>query len=243
MKNNESMIFVFIASIIIGVLISLNFNFKRTSNSFQISAQQYQEAYNQRNKLYSEISNLRESNHNMTNKINKYKYSDSKAEKLIEDVNKELNYNKMIAGFSSVKGKGIKMIIRDGSTEFPEGDENNILILLRTLHDDDMIKVVNELKVAGAQAIAINNQRVLPNTEIFCSWAFLRINGEQIPAPFVVNVVGDPDVLENTLMRDDGFIRTLINRGIEVEISKENEMIMPAEIGTISYDNLTLSSK
>lgn len=243
MKNNESMIFVFIASIIIGVLISLNFNFKRTSNSYQISAQQYQEAYNQRNKLYSEISNLRESNHNMTNKINKYKYSDSKTEKLIEDINKELNYNNMVAGFSPVRGTGIKMTIKDGSTEFPQGDESNILILLRTLHDDDMIKVVNELKVAGAQAIAINNQRVLPNTEIFCSWAFLRINGEQIPAPFVVNVIGDPDVLETTLMRDDGFIKSLINRGIEVEISKENDITMPSDTGTISYDNLTLSSK
>jgi uncharacterized protein YlxW (UPF0749 family) len=245
MKNNEASIFVFIASIIIGILIALNINLKGTSRSFQMSAKQYQDAYNQKNKLYAEVSNLKDSNSKMSDKINKYKYDDTKNQKLTQDIDNEFNDNNMEIGFSAVKGNGVKLVINDGTIDDPKGyeQENTQLILLKTLHDDDMIKVVNELRVAGAEAISINGQRVLPNTEILCSWAFLRINGHQIPAPFEVTAIGDPDTLDSTLQRDDGFIRSLINRGIQVDITKENNLKIDPYIGDISYNNLTPKTK
>lgn len=46
MKNNEASTFVFIASIIIGILISMNISFTRTTDRVFLSAKQYQDSYN-----------------------------------------------------------------------------------------------------------------------------------------------------------------------------------------------------
>lgn len=238
MKNNESTIFVFIASIIIGVLISLNINFKGNISSFQMSAKQYQDAYNQRNKLYVEISNIRQNNNNIIKKINTYKLTELKNEKITDVMNEELDDNNRLVGFKGAMGPGLIITIRDGTSDYPSDYESQSTILYRILHDDDMIRVVNELKVGGAEAISINGERVLLNTEIICSWAFLRMNGEKLPVPFIVTAIGDPDALEANLKRDGGYIRTLINRGIQVDIKKSNEVIVPAYNGNSNFDNL-----
>ncbi len=57
MKNNEATIFVFIASIIVGLLIAMNIGFEGKNNFLDVK--QYDEAYNERTKLYSEINNLK----------------------------------------------------------------------------------------------------------------------------------------------------------------------------------------
>lgn len=246
MRNNEASIFVFIASIIIGILIALNINLKGTTRSFQMSAKQYQDAYNQKNKLYGEVSNLRDSNSKMMEKMNKYKYDDTKSEKITQDINDEANSNKMEVGLSAAKGKGVKITLRDGTIDTTEGYEyeNTQLILLRTIHDDDMIRVVNELRVAGAEAISIGGQRVLPNTAILCNWAFLNINGVQIPGPsFEVYAIGDPDTLDSILKRDDGFIRSLMNRGVEISIEKKDNINIDPYLGDANFSNLTPKTK
>lgn len=61
MKNNEANLFVFIASIIIGLLISLTFNFNYSSNRIILDSKQYEDAYNEKNKLMNDISNLMDS--------------------------------------------------------------------------------------------------------------------------------------------------------------------------------------
>lgn len=48
---------------------------------------------------------------------------------------------------------------------------------LRLVHDMDIMQVINDIKNSGAEAISINGQRVVDKTEIYCSGAFLRING------------------------------------------------------------------
>ena len=62
MKNNEATIFVFIASIIIGLLIAMNIGFEGKSNFLDVK--QYNEAYNERSKLYSELNNLKQQYYN-----------------------------------------------------------------------------------------------------------------------------------------------------------------------------------
>ena len=73
MKNNEATVFVFIASIIMGVLISLNLNVKNQNKYVPLSSKEYQEALNKRNKLYKDISELKHDNTDLKQKINKYK--------------------------------------------------------------------------------------------------------------------------------------------------------------------------
>lgn len=106
-----------------------------------------------------------------------------------------------------------------------------------------MIKVINELKAAGAEAISINNQRIIYNTEIYCGGQFLRMNGVKIPAPFYVNVIGDPEKMENQIMRDGSYIKTLMNRGIKVQITKSDDITMPAYISDMNSKYMEPNTK
>ena len=70
MKNNEATIFVFIASVIIGILISMNIGFKGKINFLDV--QQYDQAYNERTKLYSQLNNLKQQYYSTNAKLKKY---------------------------------------------------------------------------------------------------------------------------------------------------------------------------
>lgn len=243
MKNREFTIFIFIASVIVGLLISMNISFDGNETPKILNAKEYQEAYNKRNNLYNEISKLKENNRELQKKINNYTRSDETTEKVSKDMTDELKKNLMLTGMSEVQGPGLKIVLEDGGESFNGEVVDNLMRLLRTIHDDDMIKVINELKVAGAEAISINNQRIVYNTEIYCGGQFLRMNGVKIPAPFYVNVIGDPDKIENQIMRDGSYIKTLMNRGIKVEITKSDDIIMPAYISDMKPKYMTSNEK
>lgn len=205
----------------------------------QLSAKQYQEQINERSKLLTDISKLKHSNTEVTDKINEYTYGGRKDQRVIEDIKEEIEYNNMIIGTNSVKGDGIQIVLKDGIDNITEEVQDNTLLLVKTLHDNDMIQVINELKLAGAQAISINNQRVLPNSEVMCGWAFLRINGVKTPGPFTVKVIGNPNILISILDRTDSYIRTLKNREISVEITRKNGLVISGYNGELNYSNLS----
>ena len=50
------------------------------------------------------------------------------------------------------------------------------------VHAEDLISIVNELKNAGAEAISINDQRIVSNTVIECIGAVIKINGQRVGA-------------------------------------------------------------
>lgn len=243
MKNREFTIFIFIASVIVGILISMNISLDGNETPKILNAKEYQEAYNKRNNLYNEISKLKENNRELQKKINNYTRSDETTDRVSKDMTDELKKNLMITGMTEVQGPGLKIVLEDGGESFDGEVVDNLMRLLRTIHDDDMIKVINELKVAGAEAISINNQRIIYNTEIYCGGQFLRMNGVKIPAPFYVNVIGDPDKIENQIMRDGSYIKTLMNRGIKVEITKSDDIIMPAYISDMKPKYMTPNEK
>lgn len=243
MKNREFTIFIFTASVIVGILISMNISFDGIETTKVLNAREYQEAYNKRNNLYNEISKLKENNRDLQKKINNYSKNDEDDSKISKDMINELNENLMLTGMEAVKGPGLKIVLEDGGEAFSGEVVDDFMRLLRTIHDDDMIKVINELKAAGAEAISINNQRIIYNTEIYCGGQFLRMNGVKIPAPFYVNVIGDKDKIENQIMRDGSYIKTLMNRGIKVEISKSDDVMIPAYISEINSQYMHPTNK
>lgn len=238
MKGRNIKVMTFLMSVIIGILVVGNINFSNDTKYIQLSTKEYQQAYAERNQLLSDISKLKHSNDDAKNKINNYTYGGKQDQKVLDDMNQEIEYNKMTIGFDPVKGQGVKIFLSDGIDTLTEQEQDNTLLLVKTLHDNDMMKLVNELKLAGAQAISINGQRVLPNSEIMCGWAFLRINGIKTPGPFTVEAIGDKDVLSSVLERNDSYVKMLRNRDIKVDISKEDEIHLSGYSGDDNYNNL-----
>ncbi|MCM8711011.1 DUF881 domain-containing protein [Clostridium sp. SYSU_GA19001] len=231
MKNNEASLFVFIASVIIGILISLNINFNRTYNRFFLSTKEYQDAYNDRTKLRNEVSNLQDEYEELSSKLLKYEYGDKNYYSVIGELKDELYKNKMITGQLDVEGEGIKLTLNDGSNDFYDSYDESILD--RIVHNYDIFYVINDLRNAGAEAISINGQRVIDRTEVYCDGPLLRVNGVKIAAPFYINAIGKKEVLKNYMLSDEGYLNYLKIRQIYVYLEEADNIKIQAYTNVI----------
>ncbi len=169
---------------------------------------------------------------------------DSELQKEIEKAtenNSELEYaknqitdgNKMI-GLSEVKGPGVIIKVEDSKIDpNAEMNLNNLLV-----HDMDLLKVINELKNAGAEAIAINDQRIISTTSIICGGNTISINGTKIGSPFEIKAIGSPEALAN-LERPGGCINNLKEKGLIAELKKDNNITIPKYSGVLNFKYLS----
>ena len=225
MKNNKSFFFVFIATIILGALISMNFNFEGIQ-SYSLNAREYQNAIEERAKLYKDIGNLKEDNIEKKDKIENYKNNYTKNDKILEDMKAQITDYEMYIGLTKIEGSGIVLKIDDGKTNARE--ENTDEINNKLLHDNDMALVLNELRAAGAEAISVNNHRIVPWSGVTCNWAFILFDDEEMEyAPFNIYVIGDPEKLKAALLEDGSHVRELMFRKLSVNIEKIDKIIMP----------------
>ena len=102
------------------------------------------------------------------------------------------------------------------------------------VHDKDILKIVNELKNAGAEAISINDQRVVLTTSIICGGNVININGEKIGSPFVIKAIGLPETMAN-LSRPGGYLSELEDRKLKVDLKKSNDITIPKYMGVLNF--------
>ncbi len=137
--------------------------------------------------------------------------------------------NKMI-GMTEVTGPGVIVTLSDGKKDPSTVLNASDLIV----HDADVLSVINELKNAGAEAISINNQRIVPTTSISCGGNIIEINGEKVGAPFEIKAIGLPEQL-SALSRQGGYLEILKEASVGVELKKSNRITIPKYTGVITY--------
>lgn len=123
---------------------------------------------------------------------------------------KELKELNMYLGLTDVEGEGVTITLRDNTSSLISTAEDLV-------HDGDLRAVVNELKNAGAEAISINGQRIVPSTSINCVGTVIQVNDEVVGGPFIIKAIGNKENLKGGVMRPGGFIELLISDGINVE--------------------------
>ena len=136
--------------------------------------------------------------------------------------------NKMI-GLTEVTGSGVIVTLSDGKKDATTLNASDIIV-----HDTDILSVINELKNAGAEAIAINDQRIVPTSSISCGGNIIDINGEKVGAPFEIKAIGLPEQLA-ALSRPEGYLELLKEASVGVELKKSNNIIIPKYTGVITY--------
>jgi uncharacterized protein YlxW (UPF0749 family) len=216
-------VMIFTIMVILGIITVLLFKVSQGSIDSILTTAEFKDANDQRLKLISDVERLEDDNSQLRIKLETYREALKNDETTIDEIESELVRNSALAGSVKVKGSGIVITMQDG--EMTTGEEkNDVVNYLRTIHNTDMLKILNELRNYGAEAIAINGERILETSEVYCSWAFITINGEKLPAPFVIEVIGDTDMLRSYLASDYGFVRMIGYRGVRVE-TRESESI------------------
>ena len=133
------------------------------------------------------------------------------------------------AALVPLEGEGVIVRMDDSTKPAKAGENPNLYVI----HDDDLLRVVNELRAAGAEAIAINGQRLTGTSEIRCAGPTLSVNNVRSSAPFEIRAIGDKKSLENALRMRGGVAETLGVWGIQLDIKASNDVYIPPYRGSI----------
>lgn len=133
------------------------------------------------------------------------------------------------AALVPLEGEGVIVRMDDSTKPAKAGENPNLYVI----HDDDLLRIVNELRAAGAEAIAINGQRLTGTSEIRCAGPTLSVNNVRSSAPFEIRAIGDKKSLENALRMRGGVAETLGVWGIQLDIKASNDVYIPPYRGSI----------
>ena len=126
-------------------------------------------------------------------------------------------------GLTEVTGKGV--IIKVDDANLQANLQNLYLDPSQTIvHDTDLISIVNELKNAGAEAISINEQRLVTTSAIECDGNIIKVNGEKISSPYVINAIGNSDYLKSAVSGKGGGVDELKELGHETSVNTNKKI-------------------
>ena len=211
-----SIIFV---CVVLGIMLAVQFRTTKDISS-SVPLQRIEDLSQQLIKAEKEIKDLTKQNEELKQK--------SEAELAA----KNLETIQMAAGLITVEGPGIIVTIDDSKRVGKIGENPNLYLI----HDDDILKVINELWAAGAEAMSINDQRIIASSEIRCAGPTLSVNNTRCAAPYEVKVIGNSKNLENSLKMRGGVIETLQFWGIQISIKQQDIIQIPKYKGSMKYE-------
>ncbi|MBP5427613.1 MAG: DUF881 domain-containing protein [Clostridiales bacterium] len=157
---------------------------------------------------------LRSRNEQLVNQIREYEKSRGDQSAYERNLKNELERARMLAGLVDVEGKGI--IINLKNTYY------------NVVEQSDILKLLNELKASDAQALSVNEERILATSEVREAGGYIIINGKQFLAPFEIKAIAPQDKVENALSMVGGIIEQLRDLyKLDVEIQRADKVIIP----------------
>lgn len=144
----------------------------------------------------------------------------------------DIKLNKMLSGQTSLNGPGIVIKMYDNPEERIIGFDLNDDII----HDADILNILNDLKIAGAEAISVNGERVIATSELQCNGPTIRINGRRYATPFTIKVIGDPKLLYASVNAPGTYgdlLKSVYQIGFETTV--EDSISIPAFTRIFNY--------
>jgi len=236
MKKNE--ICILLGTVCAVLVFAIFAQIKTISESTVTISQSFEE-----DSLRDEVLTTKENYENLYQEVLKEEKNLEAIRKIVsknseDSENTEIKIKKIndIIGLSDLNGKGVIVTLDDNKTVTMETagileDPSKYLV-----HYIDVLKSINELWNAGAEAISVNGQRIVQTTAISCIGNVISINGEKIGAPFVINAIGNQEALYGALTRVQSYLKILERDGILTDIKKSNNIFVPKYSGTFSTE-------
>ena len=122
------------------------------------------------------------------------------------------------AGGAALEGPGVTVLLDDSSSaRSPTGDPNDLVV-----HERDIQTVVNALWAAGAEAVAVNGERLTATSAVRCAGNTLLLHGALHSPPYRIDAIGDPVRLSESFTVQPGVDRLVaaaeaFGLGLEVQ--------------------------
>ncbi len=167
------------------------------------------------------IAKIQETNE----KILEYEEAAIDGREASELLQEELKETEDLLGKNSVSGEGIIIKMSNNGTN--------------KINAQDLLELVNILKNAGAEAISINEQRIVYDNYIvdINGSSFISVNNDKISAPFTIKAIGNTSYLESSVaQKNAGYIDTKTSEGKVVTLEREENLTIPAYTGSLDFE-------
>lgn len=161
-------------------------------------------------RLNDENVKLAEKFQNTTSELDDARNQAAQNDSSSKDTSELIKKYTIVSGKTDVIGQGI--IIK-----YKPSDNEAKADMVKDLRD-----IVNEIKNAGAEAIEINNQRIVGTTAIEMVKNKIEINDTEVSENFIIKAIGDSNLMYSGLIRPGGTIENIRESGVSIEINSEN---------------------
>ncbi|MGV8145957.1 MAG: DUF881 domain-containing protein [Alkaliphilus sp.] len=221
MKKKKYTVILFLSFVFIGTILSINFSelTKLREVEFSLPLSKFET---------EEVAALRRENADKKQKIEVLNSKAREHEELhaklsypLKKLKEEVDHYRFLSGQTDVAGTGIVVSIEGSFGE-------NIAMLVE--QNNYLVKLVNELKVFGAEAISINNHRITARSEMVLAGNHINVNMTPIAPPYVVSAIGNYDRFRRYAKFHTVIFDDMINDGLDVDIQFSEELVMQAVI-------------
>lgn len=141
----------------------------------------------------------------------------------------------LLAGTTRVSGPGVKLVVNDAEAA-DQGDgsgprQSASFADNGRLRDRDLQRIVNGLWESGAEAVAINGQRLTALSAIRAAGEAILVDNRPLPPPYTVLAIGDGQRLSTRFQDsvDGRYLHALEeNYGIRASIAVQDKVNLPA---------------
>lgn len=158
-------------------------------------------------------------------KIAEYEVSMTTEKEALELLTHEVKETSDLLGKNGVSGPGIVITL---------DDTRNAKIVA-----EDLLVLINLLNSAGAEAISINDQRIVYDSYIvnINMNEFIRVNGKIITAPYIIEAIGNTSYLESAISQKNvGFVDEKLLEGKSVNVEQQEQINIEEYVGDLNFE-------
>lgn len=152
---------------------------------------------------------------------------------LLTRISTELERERAAAGLVALQGPGVVVQLDDSNKA---ASASGTAAEDYLIHEFDLRDVVSLLWAGGAEAIAVNDERLVHTTSIYCVGSTVMVNDTRLSPPYVVRAIGERGRLE-PLLENPAFLSDLRRRGkaygVQFKVTWANQVDIPAYSGTL----------
>ncbi len=170
------------------------------------------------------ISDLVESNASLRKAIDDLRqelasYQGAGEKSSLEAMVEELNRMRIVNGLLEVSGPGVEVQISGGLSAL------------------DLQDLINEIRNAGAEAVALNNRRVVVRSVVGVSGKNLYLDGTLLASPYLLQAIGNTKDLQTALERKGGLVGGLraTYPQVKIEVTPRENLVLPIYQGKYEF--------
>jgi len=152
---------------------------------------------------------------------------------VVQQLNGQLQAARIAGGLTGLRGTGLVVMLADSTNAIPAGANDSDYRVSAA----DIRTVVQELWLAGAEAVAVNGERIIGSTAILDIGGTVLVNSAYLAPPFQVSAIGPPDLYTELSVTPEftAFVQARAQTfGIGISFAQPAEVSVPAFAGSLN---------